>query len=104
MNSNNNNQININGLSLNMYQMGGDNINLGDLKHKIDNLTEIQLQEIFRIILKHDEKYTVNTYGIFVNLTAFKKNTINDINNYLIFCENNEKFLNDFEQNTMHIT
>lgn len=74
------------------------NINYYDLKKKIDSLSEVQQQEIFKILMKNNEKYTTNTNGVFVNITLFKLATIQEIINYLDFCQNSAKFLTNLDQ------
>lgn len=74
------------------------NINYNDLKKKIDSLSEVQQQEIFKIILKNNEKYTTNTNGIFINITLFKDLTIQEINEYLEFCHNSAIFLSNLDK------
>jgi len=73
-------------------------ISIIELKRQIEKLTEIQLQEIFKILLKNNEKYTVNTNGIFVNISILKKTTINEISSYIEFCNKSDIYLNEIEK------
>ncbi len=75
-----------------------NNVNYYDLKKKIDSLSEVQQQEIFKIIIKNNEKYTTNTNGVFVNITLFKSATIQEILSYLDFCQNSAKFLTNLDE------
>ena len=62
-----------------------------EIKNKIDNLSEDEMTEIFKIIKNNNEKYSTNKNGIFINLSTLKKNTIHEISNFLYFCDNNNK-------------
>ena len=42
----------------------------------------------------HDEIYSINTNGIFFNLSNIGENTKKDIVRFLLFCKKNEKTLN----------
>lgn len=64
-----------------------------DIKNKIDNLSENEIIEIFKIIKDNNEKYSTNKNGIFINLSTLKKNTIQEISNFLYFCDNNNKVI-----------
>ena len=68
-----------------------------DIKKKIDCLSENEITEIFKIIKNNNEKYRTNKNGIFVNVSILKKNTIQEISNFLYFCENNNKIIDDEE-------
>ena len=69
-----------------------------EIKDKIEKLSENELYEIFKIIKNNNEKYSTNKNGIFINVSTLKKITINEICNFLIFCENNNKIFNQEEQ------
>ena len=69
-----------------------------ELKQKIEILSEDELCEIFRIIKNNKEKYSTNNNGIFINLSTLNKISIQDICNFLLFCENNNKILNKEEE------
>ena len=64
-----------------------------DIKTKIEKLSEIQQQEIFKILLKNNERYTTNANGIFVNISLLKKTTITEMNNYINFCLTSDSYL-----------
>lgn len=69
-----------------------------ELKKKIELLSEHEVCEIFRIIKNNKEKYSTNNNGIFINLSALKKISIQEISNFLLFCENNNKILEQEEE------
>ena len=77
-------------------------ISLNELKRQMEKLTEIQLQEIFKIMLKHNEKYTVNTNGIFVNISILKKTTIHEIASYIEFCNKSDIYLEEIDKERNH--
>lgn len=62
-----------------------------DIKNKLEYLSENELTEIFKIIKNNNEKYTINKNGIFINLNMMKKNTIQELCNFIYFCDNNDK-------------
>lgn len=79
-----------------LYNLKNKNIiyELSDIKNKIDNLTDDELTEIFKIIKNNNEKYTTNKNGIFINLSTLRRSTIQEISNFLYFCENNDNIIN----------
>jgi len=68
-----------------------------EIKNKVDNLSENEVTEIFKIIKNNNEKYSTNKNGIFINLSTLKKNTIQEICNFLFFCDNNNKAIDEEE-------
>ena len=68
-----------------------------EIKNKIDNLSENEVTEIFKIIKNNNEKYSTNKNGIFFNLSTLRKNTIQEISNFLYFCDNNNKEIEEEE-------
>ena len=46
----------------------------------------------------NNEKYSTNKNGIFVNLSNLKKCSIIEICNFILFCDNNNKILEEEEQ------
>jgi len=67
---------------------------LNDIKCKIENLTHDEMTEIFKIIKNNNEKYTTNKNGIFINLSTLRRLTIQELCNFLYFCENNDNIIN----------
>jgi hypothetical protein len=80
----------------------GKSISLLELKRQLEKLNEIQLQEIYKIIVKNSEKYTTNTNGIFVNISILKKDTINEIVEYIEFCGKNDAYLEAIDKDRQH--
>lgn len=60
-----------------------------NIKSKIHNLTKESKIEIVKIIYTHNEKFSENSNGIMFDLMKLKIETLNDINNFLIYTINN---------------
>jgi hypothetical protein len=73
-----------------------------EIKSKIDKLSENEMFEIFKIIKNNKEKYSTNKNGIFINISTLKKITINELCNFLNFCDNNN-IIFDNEEKTRDI-
>lgn len=69
-----------------------------EIKSKIDKFSENELSEVFKILRNNNEKYSTNKNGIFVNLSNLKKCSIIEICNFILFCDNNNKILEEEEQ------
>jgi hypothetical protein len=69
-----------------------------EIKNKIDNLSENEVTEIFKIIKNNNEKYSINKNGIFFNLSTLRKITLQEISNFLYFCDNNNREIEEEEQ------
>uniref|UniRef100_A0A6C0EXX5 NET domain-containing protein n=1 Tax=viral metagenome TaxID=1070528 RepID=A0A6C0EXX5_9ZZZZ len=69
-----------------------------EIKNKIEQLSEHELTEIFKIIKNNNEKYSTNKNGIFINLSTLKKCSIQEISNFISFCETNNKIIDQDEQ------
>ena len=93
-----------------LYIMNSDkNLKINNIelcKHiqlNINKLSNMEIDEIFKILHKNNSVYTQNNNGIFVNLNWIDDNILIEINNYIIFClksqneiKNYEKTLNKF--------
>ena len=53
------------------------------------NLKEYEHSEIFNIIKKNNVSYTENKNGIFANLNKFSEKLIIELNDFIIYCNNN---------------
>lgn len=73
-------------------------LTLSEIKHRIDNLYENELIEIFKILRSNKEKYTTNNNGIFVNICTLKPITITEITQFLIYSEKNNKLIDEEEE------
>jgi len=72
-------------------------LSLTEIKHRIENLYETELFEIFKIIKDNNEKYSTNNNGIFINISNLKPITISEITHFLIFSEQNNKLIDKEE-------
>ena len=62
----------------------------------ISKLSKIEHIEIFKIFKKDNIKYTENSNGIFINIKKIPDSTIQKVINFLNFCNNNNKKLNNY--------
>jgi hypothetical protein len=69
-----------------------------DIRSKMDKLTDDEYLEIFKIVKGAGEKYSINKNGIFINLNTLRKTTIQEISNFLYFCESNDRLLYEDEK------
>jgi len=68
---------------------------LKEMKKHIGLLNENEQIEIFNIIQKDGLKYTTNNNGIFVNMRKLSNLTLERIDNFIRFCDNNNSILNN---------
>jgi len=71
--------------------MPSNDLELKNLREKINDLEDFQQIEIFKIIQTNDVSYSKNNNGIFLNMKLLNDNCITSINDYLIFIQNNNK-------------
>lgn len=67
------------------------------LKEQIENLDAFHHNKILKVLIKNNIKYSENRNGIFVNMTSFDENTVNEIKNTLLYITKQEKSLQDIE-------
>lgn len=65
--------------------------------NEIDNLSDVEFQEIFRIVHTNNYSYTRNTNGIFINISKLNKLDIDQLYAYISFCKESKKNMIDFE-------
>ena len=71
---------------------------IDDLKNIKNNIAELQDQELIEILnyIKQDNiKYTENNNGVFVNMKKLRNTTLEQIEKFIIFCQQNKKKLNN---------
>lgn len=68
-----------------------------ELKKKVEKYNINRQQEILNIFIKHNETYTENDNGTFINLSLCNKKTIQDIYNYINYIEQQDVELNKLE-------
>jgi hypothetical protein len=90
--------------------INGDNIILIDIKYnnkfrkvlfeKINNMTKTEHEEIFKIIRDKNSNvnYSKNKNGVFLNLSSLNDETIHEVNNFVTYCINNKKELDDYDK------
>lgn len=70
---------------------------LKELRQKIDTVDEIHHYKIFEIIKNNKMNYSKNKNGVFINMNQMSKETLKDIENYLIYINKQEKTFSDVE-------
>jgi hypothetical protein len=65
------------------------------MKRQIEELSKPHQVEILRILTKHRCLFTENRNGIFFDITRLDADIIRDITQYLKFCEESEKCLEE---------
>lgn len=95
----------INNIFIILYIMNSDKdlkINNIELcKHiqlNINKLSNMEIDEIFKILHKNNSVYTKNNNGIFVNLNWIDDNILIEINNYIIFCLKSQNEIKNYEK------
>lgn len=83
-NENENTAIGINKISFSIKEKE-------EMEEKINKLSFESKKEILMIVIKNNEKYSENNNGTMFDLVGLKVKTLNDINNFLIYTEENTK-------------
>lgn len=65
------------------------------MKKKIEQLNTNHCSELFEIIKKNTEKYTINKNGVFLNLKNLNQKTLHEINHFLSYIDSVNKTLNE---------
>lgn len=70
------------------------------LFEKINGMTRTEHEEIFKILSKHEDdlQYSRNKNGIFFNLSSLDEKIVEEINNFVNYCINNKKQLDDYDK------
>lgn len=68
-----------------------------NIKIRIANLSQNEIEEIFKIIYKNNNNYSKNNNGVFINLSWLDMDTINKIDNYINFCIKSHNEINKYE-------
>lgn len=71
---------------------------LKKIKSQIGKLSNYQKNEIFKIITSNNNKYTSNINGIFINMNKLDSKTIEEIEDFLNFSNENNKELDTYEK------
>ena len=57
-----------------------------NIQNSVNKLTNVEIIELFKIILETGENYTKNNNGVFINLNWLNEETLKKLNNYILFC------------------
>ncbi len=68
-----------------------------NIQNNVSKLTNIEIIELFKIILDTGENYTKNNNGVFINLNWLNDETLNKINNYISFCIKSQNEITKYE-------
>ena len=80
----------------NSFQITNESLNL--IKDKIEKMTKINQIEILKILKKHQNiKLNENKSGIFANLSFLSKETIEEIDKYVNYVNDQEIDINTIE-------
>ena len=66
------------------------------IKSQIEQLSQNEIEELFKIIYKNNNNYSKNNNGIFINLSWLDYDTIVKINNYINFCIKSHNEINKY--------
>ena len=68
-----------------------------NIQNNVSRLTNIEIIELFKIILETGENYTKNNNGVFINLNWLNDDTLNKINDYISFCIKSQNEITKYE-------
>lgn len=57
----------------------------------LKNLVKSECEQIFRILKRHDEKYTENSNGIFFDVMSISEKTFGEMKLFMDFCIENRR-------------
>ena len=66
-----------------------------NMKKKIEKLSKIHCIELFEIIKKNTDKYTINKNGVFLNFKNLSNKTLIEIHDFLAYIDSVNKTLNE---------
>ena len=67
------------------------------IKTHLDQLSQNEIEELFKIIYKNNNNYSKNNNGIFINLCWLDIDTLTKINNYINFCIKSHTEIDKYE-------
>lgn len=68
------------------------------IQSNIDKLCQTEIDEIFKILYKHNCAYTQNNNGVFVNLNWLDDKILKEIKNYITFCLQSQNEISKYEK------
>jgi len=67
------------------------------IEMRIRNLSSTQMEELFKIFQRRKCPYTINNNGVFLNLSWLKPDILIEIENFITFCLESKKNLDQYE-------
>lgn len=74
-----------------------------NIRDKIESLTELQQQEVFRIFRNSDTEFSENKNGIFINLINIDTSILQEVDDYIKHLSIVENEINNIEQQKQEI-
>lgn len=74
-----------------------------NLVNNIKNLSELETEQIFNLIKSKNIEYTFNNNGAFINLKNFDNNLVKELQDYVLFLQNNKNRLDTDIKNNIEI-
>ena len=68
-----------------------------NIQNSVNKLTNVEIIELFKIILETGENYTKNNNGVFFNLNWLNEETLKKLNNYILFCIKSQNEITKYE-------
>jgi hypothetical protein len=69
-----------------------------NIEKMVKDLSNTQLEELFKIVQKNNCKYTLNNNGVFLNLSWVEDRILRDIELFISFCEKSKNELDRYEK------
>lgn len=69
-----------------------------NIEKMVKDLSNTQLEELFKIVQKNNCKYTLNNNGVFLNLSWIDDRILREIELFISFCEKSKNELDRYEQ------
>jgi hypothetical protein len=68
-----------------------------NIQNSVNKLTNVEIIELFKIILETGENYTKNNNGVFINLNWLNEETLKKLNDYILFCIKSQNEITKYE-------
>lgn len=78
------------------------NKRLGKLVGDVDDLSDDEKKEVFKIFDKYQVKYTENNNGIYIIISQIKPSILLEVENFLDFCKKNRETLESKDNEQMN--
>ena len=76
-----------------------DCVKLNYIREQIENMTKFNQIEVLKILTKNKQVIiNENKYGIHINLSELNTSVLHELMNYVSYVNNQETYLNNFEQ------